>query len=108
MPGTRTSTSVTNGGIMKINLKNASAQLLVCAFVLIGFSSCGGAKNRDANKTHSYASSAEKAPPVAHESQGAQAQLSRQTAEPGNYDNEEYGHVGENEFLAVSNNPLST
>ena len=91
--------------MMKIKLRNGLALILVCGFILVGITSCGGAKSGRAARYSDAKEAADSpvasapipSPPIALEE--------RRSEEP---NTEEYGHVNENEFLAVANNPLST
>ena len=92
---------------MNIKLSNALAHILVCVFILMGFTSCTSRSDRAA---HGIATEKAMQAPVAQERGRADsyAQQEGQSRGPGSYNTEEYGLVSENEFLAVANNPLST
>jgi Ca-activated chloride channel family protein len=89
---------------MNIKLSNALAHILVCVFILMGFTSCTSRSDR---AKHGIAT--EKAMQGAQERGPADSYAQQQGhQEPGRFNTEEYGHIGENEFLAVANSPLST
>ena len=93
---------------MNIKLRNTLPHILVCVLILMGFTSCTSMQK--GTSRHEAARDSSATTPVAQERGPADiyAQQQEETQKPGRFNTEEYGHIGENEFLAVANNPLST